>query len=455
MLGVVVSRADEVSVAIGDRLRDLAAWETATDDALADADGGGTVRRTDGAELRTFEDLHLDLERPAAAFDDPDLLVFVSRHAGDTGPLLTAHHTGNVGPAEHGGDPHDLAQACPNAQARVLAALDEHAPPDYDVGLEATHHGPTDVGAPSMFVEVGSGPEQWSDPEAAGAVARAVLSLPDAAPYRPVETAACADHRPRRHLVGFGGGHYAPRFTRIVRETDWAVGHVAPDWGLDAMGDPETPPGRDTVSHVFEQSRARYALVDGDRPAVAETARSLGYEVVGETWVREASGVPLPLVEVLEDEVAPVADGLRFGEAAADWDGDHRVVDLPAALLEAARGVDTKATRSALADVTVAFCTVDSGTTVTDTAVILGNGDRSAVVAGLVDVLRAGYDAVAWEGENVVARRRAFDPERAAELGVPEGPAFGRLAAGESVAVGDRVIDPDAVHTDVEEEFPV
>jgi D-aminoacyl-tRNA deacylase len=48
----------------------------------------------------------------------------------------------------------------------------------------------------------------------------------------------------------------------------------------------------------------------------------------------------------------------------------------------------------------------------------------------------------------VVLAERTFDPDRARELGVPEGPAFGRLSAGESVEVDGRAVTPEDVHTE-------
>src|SRR6056297_1312841 len=207
MLGIVVSRADSASEHVGDHLLDLADWSLETDETRADADGGGTVYHTDGIELREFDDLHLHLDGVGSVFDaDLDLLVFASRHSGDTGPLLTAHHTGNFGPADHGGAADDLARACPHAHSEVLAALAEHAPDGYDVGMECTHHGPSEVGVPSMFVEVGSAEPQWRDPTAARAVARVILDC------RGVPADAPAEDGCRRQLVGFGGGHYVPRF---------------------------------------------------------------------------------------------------------------------------------------------------------------------------------------------------------------------------------------------------
>jgi D-aminoacyl-tRNA deacylase len=453
MLAVVVSRPDEASVAIGEALRELADWDSRTDESRPDEKGGGRVYRTDGVELRTFGTRHLDLVGPAVAFDDADLLVFASKHAGETGPLLTAHHTGNFGPADHGGDDHSLAPACPFAHATVLEALAAHAPPGYDVGMEATHHGPTDVGAPSMFVEVGSGPEQWADPAAAAAVARAILDLRETPPSHPGEATAdpagvdsSTDGTPR-HLVGLGGGHYAPRFERLVRETDWAVGHVAPDWGLDAMGDPSSPTARGVLRAAFESSNAQYGLVDGDYPAVESTVGDLGYDLVSETWLRETDGVPLELVDRLETEVAGVDEGLRFGDAVSKWAGKQSVLEVPAELLAAANDIDARSVRAAVAERSIAFVTDENGTRVVGPVVALPVVGRDGVVEALLPVLREGYDAVTWDGDVVEARRERFDPERAAELGVSEGPAFGRLASGTSVEVDGRDIDPEAVHT--------
>lgn len=91
MIGIVVSRADSASVHIGEHLLELADWDERTDGDRPDADGGGTVFSRDGFELREFDDLHIDLDDPAEAFDaDLDLVVVVSRHAGETGALLTA-----------------------------------------------------------------------------------------------------------------------------------------------------------------------------------------------------------------------------------------------------------------------------------------------------------------------------------------------------------------------------
>ncbi len=467
MIAIVESRADRASEHICERLRVVADWEQGSDDDRPDAEGGGTVYRREGFELRSFDRFHLHTERAAAAFDDPDLLVFASRHSGETGPLLTAHFTGNFGPAEFGGRARDLAQACPNALAAVDESLRRHAPEGYDVGIECTHHGPTEVGCPSMFVEVGSGEDEWDDPEAATAVARAILDIEGVDPGR------------ERTVVGFGGGHYAPRFTRILRETPWTVGHLAAEWALEELGDYDVAGTRSLLDRAFErsgggQSAVERAVIDGDYPHLAATIEDLGYEVVSETWIREVGDRPLALVDRVEAELGSVDEGVRFGERGDDGDrvgerGDgspeFEVRPLPVELLAEAQGIDADAARRAVEANTVAFRTREGGTRATDRAAFPaagadpdgdgdpeGNGDLDGseafadLVDALADVLREAYEAVDRDPGAVVATETAFDPERAHELGVPEGPKFGRLAGGEAVTVDGEEIDPDEVH---------
>ncbi|MFP8953891.1 D-aminoacyl-tRNA deacylase [Natrialbaceae archaeon A-arb3/5] len=449
-LVIVESRADRASVHICEQLRDLISWDERTDESLPEADGGGTYYRADGVELRSFADMHLDLERPTAAFDcDPSLLVFASRHSGETGALLTGHFTGNFGPAEFGGEDDAVAEACPNALARLLEAFDEYAPDGYDVGMECTHHGPTDVGCPSLFAELGSSDEQWDDPAGAEAVARAILDLRGVDPHRPqLENDTLASRRnrdesPRRQVVGFGGNHYAPRFERVVRETPWGVGHVASDWALEAMGHPSAH--RDVIEAAFAASDSDFALIDGEWPVLEETVRDLGYRVVSETWLRAVGNRPLALVDTVESELGAIDDGIRFGERR---DAEIIALELPADLIDSAEGIDPDRVRDIVARHSVAFETENGGSRVGSRVAVPeteADGSTTAIVEGLADVLEAKYESVAIEDDAVVAEELAFDPTLAREAGVPEGPKFGALADGEPVTVDGERIKPESV----------
>ncbi|WP_248897393.1 D-aminoacyl-tRNA deacylase [Haloplanus halobius] len=447
MIAIVVSRADSASEHIGEQLLDCAEWTEHRDDARPDADGGGIYYRTEGFELRAFDDLHIHLDRPDEAFTDPDLLVVVSRHSGETDALLTAHFTGNFGEAEYGGAAGEFARACPNAANEVVDALARHAPPAYEVGTECTHHGPTDIGVPSMFVELGSDEAQWQDPEGARAVARAVLDL------RGVD----ADRE--KQVAGFGGGHYAPRFGRIVRETAWAVGHVAADWCIEAMGNPAT--NRDVLRRAVEASGTEYVVVEGGHSGLEDILTDLGYRSVSETWLQETGVHPLPLVEAVEAELDTVAEGLRFGDIAPsieDRDPAAAVVvtDLPADLPDAAHGVAPEATRAAVAANTVAFETTEGGTRPRGRVALAADDPAAAAEAltdALMSILEESYDEVTRRDDEVVARTETFDPAAARTLGVPEGPAFGRLAEGQAVEVDGERIEPSVVRTEQTERF--
>jgi len=442
MLGVVVSRADSASEAIGEQLLECADWRETTDPDRPDGEGGGTVCRLPDAELRTFDGLHLFLDDLDEAFSaEVDLIAVASRHSGETGPLLTAHHTGNFGAADYGGEPDALARAAPAALSRVREAFERYAPERYGVGLECTHHGPTALDTPSLFVELGSGEQEWTDPEGARAVARAILALRGTEPDTD------------RALVGFGGGHYVPRFERVVRETGWSVGHVAADWGLDAMGDPREH--RDLLERAFERSGAEHALLDprdGSYDDLRAVVEELGYRLVSETWLREADGVDLELVERLEDTLGSVEDGLRFGGRADA--GAFEAVTLPEELLAAANGVDRERALAAVRERAVAVTTEEGASLLAREAAAVPV-ERGALVEALADVLGEEYDSVERVDGAVLAEERAFSPALAREHGVEEGPAFGRLAGGQPVEVEGRTVAPEEVHERRRHRFPV
>jgi D-aminoacyl-tRNA deacylase len=447
MLGILVSHADSASVNIGEQLREVVEWTEHMDTETPAADGGGLYHRLEAdhpVEYRTVESRHLDLRRPADVFSQtPNLLVFASRHAGNTDSLLTAHTTGNFGPAELGGADHALAEAAPNALAHIYTEFLTHAPPSYEVGLECTHHGPTEVGCPSLFAELGSDTPQWADKAGAKAVARSILELREIAPHT------------TRSIIGIGGGHYAHRFEQIVAETDWAVGHVASNWALEDMGDPCEHP--EIFERAFEASGATRALLNGDanRKEIHEFIVDLGYETVSETWLRETSGVSLETVMRIEDRLGPVEDGTRVGEPARKLEGavELTVTMLPQRLVTECVGIDREKTRVIIADQAVAFTTEEGGTIPTGTVLIGDESSRRVILDAFVQLLEIRYDEVEREASLVRVRTREFDANKARTLGIAEGPAFGKLANGQAVEVDGRRIGPEVVSSMREEQF--
>lgn len=204
-------------------------------------------------------------------------VIFASRHASRAGrATLSTHTPGNLGPeAEHGGRPKELAWSDPCRMASALrelaAAREELGLADYTACLEATHHGPTSISVPVLFVEIGSTPDRWADPVVGEAVARAIWE------------AATRPARDKR-AVGFGGGHYAPKFTELVlSDVGIAVGHIVPRYAFRALGQDRwliEGPVAKTWGGCETAVVDRKGLKGAERRFVISLAEELGLEVI-------------------------------------------------------------------------------------------------------------------------------------------------------------------------------
>jgi D-aminoacyl-tRNA deacylase len=218
---VVESAVDPASVNIAERLRSLAHW---------DAKGeflGKPILWSEPFAMVTIPDLHiyhegLDAQLQQSAGLEPEVIIFASKHKAASGQrTLTVHPVGNFGEARFGGQPNKFSPAAPRHQShalRCLAQFGKEAGVSHGVSFEATHHGPL-LNTPCFFIELGSGEGDWSDSKAAEVVARAILEAPNA---------------PRTlHVIGLGGGHYAPKHTDLARRRLASVGHIVPDHAIE------------------------------------------------------------------------------------------------------------------------------------------------------------------------------------------------------------------------------
>jgi D-aminoacyl-tRNA deacylase len=158
------------------------------------------------------------------SFTNLSLIVFISRHSSTSGiPTLSVHTPGNLGEAELGGLPKQVSISPATAMRNALKALilfKEGMKLDYEVSYECTHHGPS-LNVPTMFVELGSSPKQWSDSKAAEAVAHAAMSA--IGKFGVSEKTA---------VLGIGGTHYNQRFTRMAVDGEAVFGHMIPKYAV-------------------------------------------------------------------------------------------------------------------------------------------------------------------------------------------------------------------------------
>ena len=198
--------------------------------------------------LVRFEDMIVSPPR-LDEFFNPQAYIFLSRHSADSGiPSLTAHSTGNYGgEAKFGGAPRELGRADPGLLKNYLVSLWKRREEvrGYQIAMEATHHGPTSLQKPVLFVELGSSEERWGDRRAAGVVAKALLeSLSEKQIWTKV-------------ALGFGGTHYPEKFTKLMVEGDFAFSFVAPKYALEMVDE-------GMVGQMLRRTNApvRYAVLD-------------------------------------------------------------------------------------------------------------------------------------------------------------------------------------------------
>lgn len=209
---------------------------------------GKTVYQKGSLLLAQFEGIIVEPPDLDVYFN-PQAYIFLSRHSAESGiASLTAHTTGNfTSEARFGGAGRELGRSDPSLLKNYLAALWKRREDvkGYEITLEATHHGPTSLQKPVLFVELGSSERYWGDTRAAGVVASALVeSLTDRQIWSRVG-------------VAFGGTHYSEKFTRILIEEEIALAYVAPKYALGHLDEK-------TVGQMLQRSTApvRYAVLD-------------------------------------------------------------------------------------------------------------------------------------------------------------------------------------------------
>ncbi|MCQ1536631.1 D-aminoacyl-tRNA deacylase [Methanosarcina sp. KYL-1] len=240
----------------------------------------GKFRLVEIEEIHVFQD-GLDKKLEAAGLP-AELIIFASKHRSkEEVNSLTVHCTGNPSDeARLGGRPRELAVSSPPAMKSILMEMKRLAGEmglKYDVTLEVTHHGPTELSVPSIYTEIGSTEVQWQDPEAGEVAAKAILAVS-------LEKVPVA--------LGFGGGHYAMRQTGMLLETGISFGHNFPKYQLEFTDEA-------LIRQAVEKSGADFVYFDRksmkseDRKRISEIVEKLGLQVLKESEIREKYGQEL------------------------------------------------------------------------------------------------------------------------------------------------------------------
>jgi D-aminoacyl-tRNA deacylase len=172
--------------------------------------------------------LHLD--NLYELYPESTAFVFLSKHSSESGiPTLTCHFTGNFSNSNpYGGIPRELGIAYPHLQKSYIRDITSKQSfvSEYDIIIEATHHGPTSLKKPSVFVEIGSTQKQWTDRNAASVVCQSVVS---------VLTQENTGAHCKSVGIAFGGTHYPTKLNNLLLESEFGLASIAAKHNLTAI----------------------------------------------------------------------------------------------------------------------------------------------------------------------------------------------------------------------------
>jgi len=165
---------------------------------------------------------------------NPDAIIFVSRHTSKTAkPAILIHTTGNWSEdTRFGGDPCQLSKTSALLQKAGFICLENHLNtknlPKFTFDIEVTHHGPTNLEIPLVYMELGSSKKEWNIKEGGEMVGNAIIdTIFKYLSYNKDSNIKIG--------LGFGGTHYAPNFNKIMRLPEVALSFICPKYYIQLL----------------------------------------------------------------------------------------------------------------------------------------------------------------------------------------------------------------------------
>jgi len=167
----------------------------------------------------------------------PDFLIFASRHRSEIGrKAFLTHLTGNwTSKADFGGEPRHLSKASALLVRAGFFSLKEQLElplfddfSEYSLDIEVTHHGPTTLNIPLLFIELGSSEKEWKIKKAGKLVANSIIRTI-------LEYFKLKDSSQIKIGLGFGGTHYAPQFRKLINEKNIAISFICPKYYIQEL----------------------------------------------------------------------------------------------------------------------------------------------------------------------------------------------------------------------------
>ena len=166
---------------------------------------------------------------------NPDLLIFASRHRSETArPGFLVHTTGNwSNKADFGGNAREISKSSALLLKVAYSSLEsqryiKEMLEDFSLDIEVSHHGPTSLEKPLIFMELGSSEQEWKIEKAALVVGHAIL-------HTCLEYVESLERKLPEIGIGFGGTHYSPQFKKLISTKNVAVSFICPKYYIQDL----------------------------------------------------------------------------------------------------------------------------------------------------------------------------------------------------------------------------
>jgi D-aminoacyl-tRNA deacylase len=298
---LVASKSDTASMTLYDAMMRLDGWSKP----FTITSGDYYIHECGSVYLLVIDQIHIRADNIDILFKKQtglsvnDVLI-LSRHVSRSNtPAMTLHAIGIPGILPYGkegisGGKNGLLVPPSKYFASLFRRMNTLARKkkldvDFDLTLETTHHGPI-LTTPTLYIEIGSTEDEWGREDIADCWAEVISDVlvmfgSKSAYFNPDLDV----------MIGFGGGHYAPRHKAVILNSDINVGHIIANYSLifEQNNESENPSGPwseciqsavDSTRISFPQSKIfahldRKSFKGWQRSAIIQKLGNLGVEV--------------------------------------------------------------------------------------------------------------------------------------------------------------------------------